>query len=98
MPVDPQAAALAAALRLPEPTGGIAQRMLNGSLMRVEAGPTDQFPALPMGFLEIFGAPAELLTKLRDAADLVIVSAAFRPGWPPMHEWCARGVAAMLAN
>ncbi|MEV4514023.1 DUF2314 domain-containing protein [Dactylosporangium sp. NPDC049525] len=97
-PVDVQAAARDAARRLPEPLRVGALRMLAGPLLSVTRSAVVDAPALPVPFLEVFGASAAQLRDLAAATHVVVCQAVFRPGWPPAHEWHARGVAAGLAQ
>lgn len=97
-PADVQAAARAAAQRLPEVLRVGALRMLAGPLLSVTMSAIGDAPPLPVTFLEVFGATAEQLRDLRRGTHVIVCQAVFRPGWPPAHEWHARGVAAGLAE
>ncbi len=97
-PVDVQAAARDAAQRLPDPLRGGALRMLAGPLLSVTMSAVGDAPPLPVTFLEVFGASPAQLRDLDEATHVLVCQAVFRPGWPPAHEWHARGVAAGLAE
>ena len=97
-PADLDAAALAAAGRLPEQVRGAAERMLAGPLLSVVGGPAADGPPLPLDFLAVYGASEAQIDAVRTAGHMVACRAFFRPGWPPAHEWNARGVAAELAR
>ncbi|MET7418717.1 DUF2314 domain-containing protein [Dactylosporangium sp. NPDC005555] len=97
-PVDVQAAAREAAQRLPEPLRGGALRMLAGPLISVTVSAAGDAPPLPLAFLEVFGASAGQVRELGAATHVIVCQAVFRPGWPPAHEWHARGIAAGLAE
>ncbi|GAA3195958.1 DUF2314 domain-containing protein [Dactylosporangium siamense] len=97
-PADVQAAARDAAQRLPEPLRVGALRMLAGPLLSVTMSTVGDAPPLPMSFLGVFGASAAQLRDLEAATHVIVCQAVFRPGWPPAHEWYARGVAAGLAE
>ncbi|WP_433044219.1 DUF2314 domain-containing protein [Dactylosporangium sp. CS-033363] len=96
-PADPAAAASAAAARIEGPLGEAVRRMLDGPLMQVGVSPVADAPPLPVEHLRMFGGPAEALRAVVTATHLVVVQAAFGPGWPPAHEWHARAVAAGIA-
>jgi hypothetical protein len=97
-PADVQAAARDAAQRLPESLRAGALRMLAGPLLSVTMSTVGDAPPLPVSFLGVFGASAAQLRDLDTATHVVVCQAVFRPGWPPAHEWYARGVAAGLAE
>lgn len=56
--------------------------------------PVEDAPALPATFLEVFGASADQLRQVAEQSHVIVCQAVFGPGWPPAHEWYARGVAA----
>ncbi|MCP2321950.1 hypothetical protein HDA40_000457 [Hamadaea flava] len=97
-PDDIEVAAAQAALRLPEPLRSGALQMLAGPLLTLEVWPAEEAPPLPLDYLRMFGATSAELGVASTATHVVICQAAFRPGWPPAHEWNARGVAAALAQ
>ncbi|NUT08400.1 MAG: DUF2314 domain-containing protein [Hamadaea sp.] len=97
-PDDIDVAAAQAALRLPEPLRSGALQMLAGPLLTLEVWPVEEAPPLPLDYLRMFGATPAELGVASTATHVVICQAAFRPGWPPAHEWHARGVAAALAQ
>jgi len=97
-PDDIDAAAAQAAVRLPEPLRSGALQMLTGPLLTLEVWPVEEAPPLPLEYLRMFGATPVELGAATSATHVVICQAAFRPGWPPAHEWHARGVAAALAQ
>ncbi|CAN5754459.1 hypothetical protein BH23ACT2_BH23ACT2_00590 [soil metagenome] len=53
---------------------------------------------LPLDVLRVFGADDADLATVESCPHLVVVEAAFGPGWPPMHEVVARTAAAALAR
>ncbi|GAB3826468.1 hypothetical protein [Dactylosporangium cerinum] len=97
-PADVQAAARESAQRLPEPLRVGALRMLAGPLLSVTMSTVGESPPLPVSFLGVFGASATQLRDLDAATHVIVCQAVFRPGWPPAHEWHARGVAAGVAE
>src|SRR5262245_47655977 len=96
-PADPAAAAHAAAARIEGPLGEAVRGMLGGPLMQVGVSPVAEAPPRPVEHLRMFGGPPEALRAVVTATHLVVVQAAFGPGWPPAHEWHARAVAAGIA-
>lgn len=84
--------------RVSGPVHDLARQMLESPLMSVDTRPMSDFPHLPPDLLTAFGATEEQLDRLAAATDLVVVQANYRPGWPPVHEWAARAVAAAVAE
>ncbi|SDZ05451.1 hypothetical protein SAMN05444365_10575 [Micromonospora pattaloongensis] len=94
----PAEAVAALGERLSDPVGDLALQMIDSPLMTVDTRPVSQFPELPPDLLAAFGATPGQLEQLRTANELVVVQAGYRPGWPPVHEWSARAVAAAIAQ
>lgn len=84
--------------RVSGPVHDLARHMLDSPLMSVDTRPMSDFPHLPPDLLTAFGATEEQLDLLAEATDLIVVQANYRPGWPPVHEWAARTVAAAVAE
>ncbi|WP_213457249.1 DUF2314 domain-containing protein [Rhizomonospora bruguierae] len=80
------------------PVRDLALQMLAGPLMSVQTRPADDLPAVPLELLAAFGATDDQLATIRSATHFVEVTAGFRPGWPPAHEWAARATATALAH
>jgi hypothetical protein len=80
------------------PARDLARQMLAGPLMTIDAREVDDLPPLPLDLLTAFGADGPQVGRVADATHVVTVSAGFRPGWPPAHEWSARAVAAAIAE
>lgn len=55
-------------------------------------------PIPPADLLAAFRPAPELLERYEQASVVLAVQADGRPGWPPLHEWAARAVAAELAG
>lgn len=88
----------AAMSALPAPLDELAVQMHDRGLLTVESGSADEYPPLPIRFLEIFGAESAQLATAATAQGIIAVQAIDRPGWPPLGEWIARGVAATLGG
>lgn len=96
--VAPARAVAALGGRVSGPVHDLARQMLDSPLMSVDTRPMSDFPHLPPDLLAAFGASDAQLDRLTVATSLVVVQASYRPGWPPVHEWAARAVAAALAE
>lgn len=94
----PTEALAAVSDRMAGPVRDLARQMLDGPLLTVQTRPVADFPHLPPELLTAFGAGDQQLARLRNASELAVVQANFRPGWPPAHEWSARAVAAAIAE
>ncbi|MEV6930531.1 DUF2314 domain-containing protein [Dactylosporangium sp. NPDC051485] len=97
-PADAAAAARTVAEALDQPLRDTVLRMLDGPFTSVSTAPAGQAPPLPLDHLRLFGAPPARVQAVASAPYLVVCQAAFGPGWPPAHEWCARALAAGLAE
>lgn len=95
-PTDVDELAVAAADGLTEPLRSMALQLLRGPLLTVEAWPADE--PLPVPMLEIFGATPEQLAVVSAARHVIAVHGLYHAGWPPLHEWTARGVATGIAE
>ncbi|MFC0041444.1 hypothetical protein [Actinomadura rayongensis] len=71
--------------------------MLDSPMLTLDLRPAGDFPPLPAGLLAAYGAAPADLAAVAEAGHLLAVRAAYRPGWPPAHEWAARGVAGAVA-
>lgn len=80
------------------PVRDLALQMLAGPLMSVQTRPADDLPPVPLELLAAFGATGPQLDRIRAATHFIEVTAGFRPGWPPAHEWAARAAATALAH
>jgi uncharacterized protein YegJ (DUF2314 family) len=80
------------------PVRDLALQMLAGPLMTVQTRPAAELPPVPLDLLSAFGASPGQLARVRAATHFVEVTAGFRPGWPPAHEWAARAAATALAH
>ncbi|MFC6882858.1 MULTISPECIES: hypothetical protein [Actinomadura] len=85
------------ARRVPPPLRDLALRMLGSPMLALDLRPAAEFPPLPADLLEAYGATGAELAAITGAPHLLAVRAAYRPGWPPAHEWAARAVAGALA-
>jgi hypothetical protein len=93
-PYDPRELARERVSRLiSEPLRELVLRMLDSALLTLDLRPADRFPPLPAGLLAAFGAAHRELAAIAAATHLLAVRAAYRPGWPPAHEWAGRAVA-----
>ncbi len=55
-------------------------------------------PPLPLDQLAAAGATDDQLARAAAATQLILVTVGGRPGWPPVHEWLARTMAATAAQ
>lgn len=66
--------------------------------MRVSDLPASEVQPLPVELQRYLGAEPEAVRAVASAEAFVVVTATWRPGWPPLHEWAARACAAVLAS
>ncbi|RMI36896.1 hypothetical protein EBO15_37315 [Actinomadura harenae] len=93
-PADPRGLARDQVARLVRPPlRDLVLGMLASPLLTLDLRPAREFPPLPMDLLAAYGASRAELGALSAASHLLAVRAAYRPGWPPAHEWAARAVA-----
>jgi uncharacterized protein YegJ (DUF2314 family) len=72
--------------------------MVDASLVRFVAQRLEDLPPLPIALLTAFGATDEQATTVQKSRHSIAITAHYRPGWPPLHEWAARGLAAAIAS
>jgi hypothetical protein len=97
-PPDPRELAReGVARRYPAPLRDLALRMLDSPLLALDLRPAAEFPPLPADLLAAFGAGRRDLAAIAAATHLLAVHAAYRPGWPPAHEWATRAIAGAAA-
>ncbi|WP_242900635.1 hypothetical protein [Actinomadura terrae] len=92
----PDPAALAhreVARRFGAPLRDLVLGMLDSPMLTLDQRPAGDFPPLPGAYN---ATPRDVRT-LGAASHLLAVRAAYRPGWPPAHEWAARAVAGAIA-
>jgi hypothetical protein len=82
--------------RVRPPLRDLALRLLDGPLLTLDLRPAEEFPPLPGDLLTAYGADPRDLADLGSASRLLVVRAAYRPGWPPAHEWAARAIAGAI--
>ncbi|WP_242614541.1 hypothetical protein [Actinomadura roseirufa] len=82
--------------RLAPPLRDLVLGMLDSPMLTLDQRPAGRFPPLPADLLAAYGAAPADLAAVRAATHLVAVRAAYRPGWPPAHEFAARAVAGVL--
>ncbi|GLZ05998.1 hypothetical protein Acsp03_34640 [Actinomadura sp. NBRC 104412] len=93
-PPDPRALARERVSRLiAAPLRDLVLRMLDSPLLTLDLRPAAEFPPLPADLLAAFGAGPADLAAIATASHLLAVRAAYRPGWPPAHEWATRAIA-----
>jgi uncharacterized protein YegJ (DUF2314 family) len=80
------------------PVRAMVARLFDSALLRIEVRAAEPGALPPTRALASFGATRNDLARIEAATHVVIVSATYRPGWPPMHEWGARLVALVLAR
>ncbi|WP_019634963.1 hypothetical protein [Actinomadura atramentaria] len=71
--------------------------VFDSPMLTLDLRPADEFPPLPVDLLAAYGAAASETAGIAGASHLLAVRAAYRPGWPPAHEWAARAVAGAVA-
>jgi hypothetical protein len=59
--------------------------------------PRDTMPPLPMDLFAALGATEAQLARIEEATHFVTASAGSLPGWPSLHEWITRALAAWRA-
>jgi hypothetical protein len=84
--------------KVADPLRNMVGHVLGGPLCTVEVLDASQAPKPPLELLRVFGASAPELRSVATATHTVAVRVVFRPGWPPVHEWGARVVAAGIAS
>ena len=82
---------------VPDPVGLVARKMLDVGAVIVAVQPSSGLPPLPVALQKHLGVPQELLQAVTSASQVVVSSASWPPGWPPIHESVARACAAALA-
>jgi hypothetical protein len=60
--------------------------------------PRDTMPPLPMDLFAALGATEAQLARIEEATHFVTASAGSLPGWPSLHEWITRALAAVAAR
>ncbi|MFI0351744.1 hypothetical protein [Actinomadura sp. 9N407] len=70
--------------------------MLDSPLLTLDLRPAAEFPPLPADLLVAYGATRRDLAGIAAASHLLAVRAAYRPGWPPAHEWVTRAIAGAI--
>ncbi|MBT2213004.1 MULTISPECIES: hypothetical protein [Actinomadura] len=79
--------------RVDPPLRDLVLGMLDSPMLTLDQRPAGDFPPLPAPY---HAAPGDL-GAIGAASHLLAVRAAYRPGWPPAHEWSARAVAGAVA-
>ncbi|MFC4910862.1 hypothetical protein [Actinomadura gamaensis] len=98
-PADPRELARAQVARLVRPPlRDLVLGMLASPLLTLDMRPAGEFPPLPLDLLAAYGASRAELGAVSAASHLLAVHAAYRPGWPPAHEWAARAVAGAVGT
>ncbi|MBW8485818.1 hypothetical protein K1Y72_25795 [Actinomadura sp. PM05-2] len=83
--------------RVAPPLRDLVVSMLDSPMLTLDLRPADGFPPLPASLLTQYGAPPADLAAVEAASHLLAVRAAYRPGWPPAHEWATRAIAGAVA-
>ncbi|WP_433333234.1 hypothetical protein [Spirillospora sp. CA-294931] len=81
------------ARRVPLPLRDLVLGMVDSPMLTLDLRPAAEFPPLPADLLAVYGATPDELAAISDASHVLAVRAAYRPGWPPAHEWATRAVA-----
>ncbi|TDD95468.1 hypothetical protein [Actinomadura rubrisoli] len=81
------------ARRVGPPLRDLVLGMLDSPMVTLDQRPAAGFPPLPAGLLAAYRATSGDLASIEAASHLLVVRAAYRPGWPPAHEWAARAIA-----
>jgi hypothetical protein len=87
----------ALAAHIPDPVGTVARKMLEVGAVHVSTQQASALPPLPAELQEHLGVAPHLIRAVTEASTFVVVSAAWPPGWPPVHESVARASSAALA-
>ncbi len=80
-----------------EPLRELVTRFLESPLLTIETRQVSQLPPLSLPMLGHMGAAQDQLEVVARAERLTLIRAIDRPGWPPLHEWAGRAVAAVIA-
>ncbi|WP_240487273.1 hypothetical protein [Actinomadura flavalba] len=97
-PADPRELAREeVAARVAAPLRGLVLGMLDSPMLTLDLRAAADFPPLPVDLITAYGADPSELSAIASAAHVLAVRAAYRPGWPPAHEWAARAVAGAVA-
>lgn len=75
----------------------LVQQLLDAPMCQISVIRASDAPALPVDLFRIFGASPGELDSAASASHMVVVQVASPPGWPPLHEWVARIIAAGIA-
>ncbi len=81
-----------------DPLAEVVAKLLQDGLVRVSDQPASGVPPLPAELQQYMGVEPEAVRVVASAGAFVVVTATWRPGWPPLHEWAARACAAVLAS
>ncbi|GAA1567853.1 hypothetical protein GCM10009678_58370 [Actinomadura kijaniata] len=84
--------------RIAPPLRDLVLGMLASPMLTLDLRPAGEFPPLPTDLLALYGASPVDLAAVTGATHVLAVRAAYRPGWPPAHEWAARAVAFAVAE
>lgn len=79
--------------RIAPPLRDLVLGMLDSPMVTLDQRPTGDFPPLPADLLAAYGGTPGGLRAIESASHLLAVRAAYRPGWPPAHEWAGRAIA-----
>lgn len=79
--------------RIRTPLRELVLGMGDSPMLTLDQRPAADFPPLPAGLLAAYGASPGDLAAIARASHLLAVRAAYRPGWPPAHEWAPRAIA-----
>ncbi|GAA4063140.1 MULTISPECIES: hypothetical protein [Actinomadura] len=72
--------------------------MVDSPMLTLDQRPAEDVPPPPARLLAAYGATRADLAALAAASHLLVVHAAYRPGWPPAHEWAARAAAGAVGG
>jgi hypothetical protein len=78
--------------------GEMLTKLLAGSLVPIEVRPVADVAPLPLDLLAAMGATDAQLDRVRQASHYVVVVLQSQAGWPPVHEWMTRALAAVVAE
>jgi hypothetical protein len=82
---------------VPDPVGTAARKMLDVGAVRVADLQSSTIPPVPSALQEHLGVDPEMVQIVMSADRFATFTAAWAPGWPPVHESVARACAAALA-